>query len=307
MKLRWRELLIAFLMAIALWYGLAGSEKVESLVDVRMDYRGVPANLVIRDGLVNKVSVRVRGPVGMLRSIDSRNLLFSMDLSSLKKGLNTLIIPPESLPFRGGVEVVEVTPPRIQLDVDTVEKKDVPLALDISGDLSEDYVVQASSTPESVSVRGPSSVIAAMKNLRVPVRLANGTGIGNQTLDVPLILPEGVDATPPEVKVAVHVGLKRRLVTIVRSVQVTAPPSMGKYIRPDKVRITAALPLSLVSGAAEDGDIFAFATLTEHQLGSYTLPVHVHLPEGAELVRVEPGQVAVTLEQKEPEIPHRRR
>ncbi len=299
MKLRWRELLLALVMAVALWYSLTGSEKVESLVEVRIDYRGVPSGLIIRDGLIDKVSVRVRGSVGLLRSIRGNNFPISMDLSSLQKGVNTLVIQPDMFRF-GGVEVVEVIPPSVRLDVDTVSEKKLPVEADVRGDLPADFVAQVKLTPDVVSVRGPTSLVEPMKNLRLAVPLANGTGPGVQDSRQPLVLPQGVDATPSDIAVQLRVGLKRKTISVTRAVSAHAPASVGLFIRPERVRITLSLPVSQAAGAGENEGIAASVVLPSSDLGSYSLPVHVRLPEDAELVKVEPGSVSVTVEQKHP-------
>ncbi|MCL1940069.1 MAG: CdaR family protein [Desulfovibrionaceae bacterium] len=298
MKLRWKEFTVAFLMAVVLWYGVSGSEKIESQVEVRMDYRGLPQGLVVRSGLVNKVSVRVRASAGMLRTLANRDYAFYLDLSDVHKGENVLAVNMAYLPFRSGVEVIEVTPSRIFLDVDTVGTKVLPLEAQIMVELPEDYVAHVSFNPPEVTVTGPATVLDDLTGIAVQIPVENPDQIGETTFTRLLPLPDGVDASPPEVKATLSVGIKRKLVKVTRTVQVTAPPDMGKFIRPDKVNIDVAMPESLVSKAAANKDIRAFVQLTRHDLGSYTLPVQVELPDGAELIAVDPPRVTVTLEQK---------
>ncbi len=106
MKLRWREFLIALCMAVGLWYGITGSEKVETQIMVGVEYKGMPPGLVIRSGQVNTLQVRVRASAGVLRTRANRNNMFSLDLSSLKKGANEFIISPSKLSLQSGIEVI---------------------------------------------------------------------------------------------------------------------------------------------------------------------------------------------------------
>ena len=55
-------LLVAFLVALGLWYTLNAREEIERVVDVRIDYKGLPPGLIVTGGQINKVSVRFRGP-----------------------------------------------------------------------------------------------------------------------------------------------------------------------------------------------------------------------------------------------------
>ena len=299
MKLRWRELLIAFLMAVGIWYIVTGSEKVESQVEVRADYRGLPQGLIVRSGTVNRVSVRVRASVGMIHSLSGRDFACFVDLSSVKKGENTLPIAINQITLPGGVEVIDVTPSRIYLDVDTVESKVVPLRVEIQGDLPGDYAVEANASPAEVKISGASSQVEGVKRLILPLTVEKPLVPGTTESRRLVPLPEGVDSSPAEVKVTLHVGIKRKLVEVTRPVAVHVPEQLGLYLRPDKVRISLAVPDSLVNRAASNEGIKAYAQLERYELGSYSLPVQVLLPEGVELVKVEPAHVSVTVEQKQ--------
>jgi YbbR domain-containing protein len=298
MKLRWKEFTVAFLMAIVLWYGVSGSEKMESQVEVRMDYRGLPQGLVVRSGLVNKVFVRVRASAGMLRTLTGRDYAFYLDLSDVHKGENILAVSMAYLPFRSGVEVIEVTPSRIFLDVDTVGTKVLPLEAQVMAELPEDHVAYVSFSPQEVTVTGPSTVLDAMNEITLHIPLEKPDQIGRSTFTRLLPLPDGVDARPPEVKVSLSTDIKRKLIKVSRPVQGVTPSDMSKLILPNKVSIDIAMPESLVPKADSNKDVRAYIQLTQHDPGSYTLPAQVDLPNGAVLIAVEPLEVTVTLEQK---------
>lgn len=298
MKLRWKALVIAFAMAVALWYGVSGSEKVESILEVRVDYRGLPSGYVVRSGLVNKIEVRVRAPIGIIRTLADRNPIFYMDLSSVKQGENIMQMDGSQLRFRSNVEVMDITPSRINLDIDVTAQKQVPVVGQISGNLPSDIIAQVSFAPSEVTISGPSREIQGVEFLPVPVEVDATTLPGNHESPLRLVLPEGIDATPPNVRQTLHIGVKRKLVSATRDVYVEVPESLGSFIRPDKVKIQLAVPLSLVDGIAGNRTLRAFALLDNFDLGVQNLPVMVNLPPGAELVKVEPERIAVTLEQK---------
>jgi YbbR domain-containing protein len=298
MKVRWKEFTVAFLMAVALWYGVSGSEKIESQVEVRVDYRGLPEGLVVRSGQASKVSARVRASAGVLRSLSGRDFALYLDLSDVHKGENTLAVNPAQLSFRSGIEVMEVTPSRIFLDVDTLSRKVLPLEAHITDALPNDYVAQVSFDPKEVTVSGPTSLLDRMKGVAVNLTVDQPIRTGEARFTRLLPLPDGVSAAPPETEVSLSIGIRRKLIKVIRTVQVEAPPNMGKFIRPNKVGIDIAVPESLAGRAGADRSIRAFVRLTRHDPGSYALPVQVELPPGAELVEATPAEVTVTLEQR---------
>ena len=46
-KGNWRYLLVAFLLALGLWYTLNAREQIERVVEVRLDYKGLPPGLIV--------------------------------------------------------------------------------------------------------------------------------------------------------------------------------------------------------------------------------------------------------------------
>ncbi|MDL2317163.1 hypothetical protein LJC59_08875 [Desulfovibrio sp. OttesenSCG-928-A18] len=305
MKLRWRELIIAFLMALVLWYGVSGSEKLETQVEARIDYRGLPQGMTVLNGFVSRVSVRIRAPGAMLRSIGSRDFTLYMDLSTVQLGENILPVTVDSRAFPGGVEIMDVSPSRIYLNVDTLGDKTVPLAAHLAQELPPDYVAEVKFSPAEVRLSGPDSILSAMDQVEVTIGPPQPVAPGVTEHTRILHLPEGVGCEPAEVKLTLQLGLKRKLVKVTRSVQVDVPAAFGRFVRPDKVSIAVAMPESMAAKAAGNKEIRAFVTLPEEALGSYTLPVKVALPEGAEVVTVEPDSVTVTLEQKQPPKPEK--
>ena len=80
MRSNWLYALMAFLMSVTLWYMVTGRERVETLVEVKLEFKGIPSGLVVREGLTNKISVRIRGPRGRRTQLGAE-LRFGMLLS----------------------------------------------------------------------------------------------------------------------------------------------------------------------------------------------------------------------------------
>ncbi len=302
MKLDWKALCVSCIIAVVLWYGVSGSEKVESLVELRVDYRGLPPGLLVRGGLVNKVEVRVKAPLGTLRALTSRETnVYYMDLASVQKGENLLDFDSARLPFRGNIEVLEVIPPRISVDVDVVASKKMILEAEIKGALPEDFTAQAIFSPAEVSLTGPSTLLEKLRKLRVPISLTGPVSLGQTESRRKLELPVGVESNPAEVVVSLHIGIKRKLVSVTRQVQLESSATASEIaIQPDKVAVKLAVPESQAGDAVLNSAIKAFVRMEHFRMGTYTLPVQVKMPEGAELVEVEPSQVDVSLGQRKP-------
>jgi hypothetical protein len=301
-KLQWKELLLAFAMAVTLWFGISGMENVESQVDVRLEYKGIPKDLLIRSpGLVNRVSVRISGPAGQVRAMSGRDYVFTMDLSSLEPGDNSLPIAITRTGLFGGLKIIEIIPPEIHLRAEVVRSREIPLRPDIRGALAKGLEAEALLIPEKVILRGPPQEVEKMQEIVVPLALGRVTEPGSRDLRAPVPLPVGMEAEPASVDAVVRVDWKRKEVQVSRAVQVHAPVSLALSARPAKVRIQAALPEALASAAADSREIRAFVTLSKFAAGVYVLPVEVSLPAGALLLNVEPLEVSVHVGREEGE------
>jgi hypothetical protein len=300
MKPRWKELFLAFAIAVSIWYFVSGSEKVESQIEARADYRGLPQGLIVRSGTVGRVSVRVRVSVGMRHTLASRDFAFFVDLSSVKKGDNVLPINISSLDLPGGAEVIDVAPSRIFLEVDTLESRLVPLTAQVQGELPGDYTAETSVTPDEVKISGPSTEVKKIRRIVIPVTPDQPVTPGNSESRRPIPLPEGLDCSPSEARVGLHIGIKRKLAQTTRPVTVSVPPQFTLFMRPDRVRLSLAVPESLAGKINDDDGIRAYVQPEGFARGFYTLPVLVSLRDGIELVRVEPATIAVSMEEKQP-------
>jgi hypothetical protein len=286
----YKELILAFTLALILWYGVSGSEKLESQLEVRVEYRGLPPGLVVRKGYIGKVSLRLRASAGVLRSVSERDFSVQMDLSGVREGENILAVNPAYLPIRGGIEVIEVVPSRIELDVDNLTNRTVPLTALVQGAGQGDMELSVTFVPPEVTISGAASLIRDIDKLEIPVRIEVPPAPGTKESRRTLPLPDGVDANPAEVGIVVQASVKRRLLGIVRDVLFDAEAAGGGIAVPNKVRITVRLPESSASSAVSDPDIRAFVR-PEHSGGASLLPVQVDLPAAVELVSVDPPRV----------------
>ncbi len=296
-SVRWQYLLIAFSMAVTLWYMVTVRDKIETWVDVRVEFKSAPPNLIIRNGLINKVSVRVRAAKGLSRTFMERPFSVSIDLANLVKGTNTITITPAMLPFPSAFEVMDISPSRFQVVTDSLESRKVELDSSFEGTLSGDFFVKSlRMTPSTATVRGPESLVQRLNSIKVPVALGNGTRAGLNELLVPIPVPDEVTVEPAKVLLDLDVGVRTKVIRLTRQVTVDVPPGQSVKIVPPRVTLEVAVPESLVGKQELLATIVATVTPPEGAKGAPHLPVKVLLPENCSLKSVTPKDVTVTLQ-----------
>ena len=60
---------LSLVIAAALWYFVVGRDHVETQVEIRVEYHGLPKDLLVLDGSVSHITARLRGSAEMLKSL----------------------------------------------------------------------------------------------------------------------------------------------------------------------------------------------------------------------------------------------
>ena len=291
--------LVAFCLAVTLWYTVTVRDKVESWVDVQVVFKGAPDNLIITDGLINKLSVRVRAARGLSRGLIGREATVVMDISSITRGSNAIAVTREMLPFNSAYEVIEVSPSRIVIEADTIASREIGIESWFEGKLAPDMFVKSLSlSPQQVSVRGGEKLVTGISRIRIPIPLNTDVSAGFSKLTVAVPAPVNVTVTPPQVEVELEVSVRTRQMRFTRSIVPMAYTDGHKpLITPERVVIVADIPESVAKDEKQLEAIVASVALPpDIGVGARALPVSVTLPENAKLVSVTPAEVTVKTE-----------
>lgn len=297
-KGNWLYLLVAFLLALGLWYTLNAREEIERVVEVRLDYKGLPPGLIVTGGQLNKVSVRLRGPKELLRSMTNRELSYTLDLSGVTPGKNVIPLtsndkPPELRAY----EALEVTPSRMVLEVDKIMETNLPVKVSLrsSPATSSVRLKDVMVTPAQVTVRGPAGVVSGMKDIQaeIPVDLsAEGKALSET---VPLLAPPAVELTPQSVVVTWRIDVKRRSLSLQRDVVFDGDASLS--IQPSRANLVVSVPQAL---AKDTGYLAQFQVSVPSDAPmpagdeELSVPLQVTAPQGGRVLKVSPETVMIS-------------
>ena len=293
---RWAYALIAFCLAATLWYAVTVRDKVETWVDIAVQFKGAPANLVIRSGLINKLAVRVHAAKGLSSSLQVRDASIVVDLSTITRGSNAITVTRNMLPFTAAYQVVEVSPARILVVADTMASREIELESEMEGKLTPDLFVESVrlDTPK-ITVSGAESLVSSVPRIVLPVTLAPDMVKGRNVLTVAVPAPANVTVTPPQVGIEVVVGVRTKTVTLVREVAFVGHTGGGLTVSPDKVSLVVNVPESLARNQETLDKVTTAVSVPPDFSGVLrSLGITVALPENAELVSVTPSEVTVS-------------
>jgi YbbR domain-containing protein len=154
---------MAVLLATALWFTVAGESEVERPMRVPLEIRNKPANLEIVGDAPTTVDVRVVGSSAVLGRLETGEVMARLDLASARPGSRLFPMRPDDVRVPYGVEVLQVIPATIPLELETSMKRSLPIVPAVEGDPAPGFVTgRVTVEPATVEVSGAESHV---KNL----------------------------------------------------------------------------------------------------------------------------------------------
>ncbi|GAB6057388.1 CdaR family protein [Desulfonatronum parangueonense] len=299
MRTNWQYLVLAFALALFSWHLVSGREKVDTWIQVPVEMVNMPQGYVVRQGMVHRIEVRVRGPRPMLRTIDMRNVFYPLDLAELQPGLNQLEFETRNISMSRAIEVVEISPSRVELLVDRLITKTVPVIKQVETDLHDDHELKSAVLrPPTVALRGPQVKIEEVDEILTQPVTVEDDRPGKLEVTVGLILPPEVEATPSRVTLQLDFGEKTTDISLEREVLVAQPAGMTVMVEPARVRLNLRAPITMVRDEKLVDSVWVTTSpLGDLASGEHEVSYRVELPPGVVLLQKEPENVRVQIEQ----------
>lgn len=147
---------LAVLIAAGLWFIVAGEHVAERSLRVPLEFRNVPDGMEIVGDPPATVDVRLRGSSGILSRLEPGEVTVMLDLGNARRGMRLFHFQADQVDRPFGVEVVQVQPPTLSLDLEPTSTKQVPVVPALEGEPAPGYRVQAvRSDPAMVDILGP--------------------------------------------------------------------------------------------------------------------------------------------------------
>lgn len=279
--------LFAILIAVCMWYFVRVGEIMETQLDINLDYSGIPPNLVVTSGLVNKLNVRLRGPAVLIRSIPKEMRNFIINLSMIKKGRTAVPMGGEELSavYRA-FEIIDIQPPRIEVEADTLVERNVPVVPVFDSPLGENAIPVENLTikPSTVTVRGPESIINNYPDVKLTIHLdpkaADVIVDETKILDTPGL----VTSSPPSVRVGFRITSGREVIPRLCPIHLSGKNTHNYKITPPELTLLVEIPKLMLKNETYLKQLKLYVSIPKLEPGeSETMKVRAELPEGMTL------------------------
>jgi YbbR domain-containing protein len=290
--------ILAIALASLLWLTVAGEHVVERSLRVPLEFRNIPEAVEIVGNTPDSVDVRLRGSSAVLSRLQAGEIVAVLDLSGARTGSRLFHIRSDEVRAPFGVEVAQVVPATLGLELEKSARRKVPVMPAIEGEPTPGFVVgSAVADPPTVEIVGPDSHVrqvaeattepVSVKDARARVR--DKVTIGVVDASVRLVQAQSANVTV-EIWPA---PVERRLPDVpVRWRNLGS--GLRAQLSPQLVHVTVRGSKDPLAGLRSDS-VQAFVDLAGLGAGRYNLRVQVDPAESFGVVAVDPAVVSVTI------------
>jgi YbbR domain-containing protein len=188
--------LFSVIFTTGVWFSV--SRGVDTLVtlQVPLEYTKRDLAMEIVKTSINTVNLELEGSGTLVKSIRPDQVQVRLDLSKSKVGPNTFTISHKSISLPPGVVLKDVTPSEVDVELDVLIKKELPVQIDWAGRLPDHFILaEGTVVPETVEIIGGKRMLEKMKTLyteKVPLN----------NLEVEGVITANVALIPASLKIA---------------------------------------------------------------------------------------------------------
>jgi YbbR domain-containing protein len=282
---------LALIIAVGLW--LAGHRDTERAIEVPVEFRNIPADLMVMDNRVDYVILRLMGPRTLVSTLDADEMRLSLDLNGAKSGSLSYPLAANYFNIPRGVTVARITPPVVHLRLEPVVRRTLPVSVRMSGKPAAGYrITQTIVQPESVAVEGPAEDVGRLDAIEtVPVDIEESRGSSRRRVRLstdgkPLtIIPEQV-----EVSIAIE---EEHVSREFDRIDVSAKSFKGNYtVAPPTAFLRLSGPKSVMEKLKLTADQ-VYVDLSGMSIGDHSVPLTLDLPPAVKVLEQKPQRFKV--------------
>jgi len=154
----WTLKIISLALALLLWTFIMGERRLEVGYPVPLELQSLPEKLMVANEVPSLIDVRVSGPRTLLSKISPNDISIIVDLTDLKPGLTTFKRLEERLNLPRGLRVTRLSPSFIDLKLERIKQKLVPIKIIQSGEPLPGFKIgKVRAVPDEVIIEGAES------------------------------------------------------------------------------------------------------------------------------------------------------
>jgi len=289
---------LAVTLAVLLWVTVAGEHVVERSLRVPLEFRNIPQPLEIVGTAPDNVDVRLRGSSAVLSRLQAGEIVAVLDLSSARSGSRLFHIRTEEVRAPFGVEVEQVMPSTLALELERSARRTVPVVVPTEGEPAPGFVVgRITVEPQTVEVVGPDTRVRQIAEATTePVSVKDAKSRVRDTVTIGVVDSSVrlVQSRNAQVLVDIWPAPVERQIPDVPVRWRNLASGATAQLSPQLVHVTVRGTSAVLSDLRGDS-VQAFVDLAGLGAGRYNLRVQVDPAERFGVVAIDPAVVSVTI------------
>jgi YbbR domain-containing protein len=290
---------VALVCASLLWLTVAGEHIVERNLRVPVEFRNIPQQLEVVGDPPENVDVRLRGSSALLSRLVPGEVVAVVDLQQARPGPRLFHIRPEQVRSPYGVEVAQVIPSTLGIELERTARRIVPVIAPTDGDPAPGFVVgPITAEPATVEIEGPESRVKKLASaMTESITVSGAREKVRDVVAVGLIDSAVRLVKPQDVTVIVEVlpaPIERELRGVLVRARNLGSGLAAPRISPDRVMLSVRGRREALSDV-DASTVDTFVDLAGLGPGQYNLRVQVDPSQHFGVSEINPAVVGVTI------------
>jgi len=162
--------IISLILAIILWVFVKSKSGGELGLVVPLEFYRVPSNAIVTQVTEEAINVRVNGSFLQLERLPTREIRARIDLSRARPGTNSFDILPHNFNIPRGLEVTQISPSSVKVELDRVMERIVQVKAAVKGGPALGYRIRKISVdPPYITLQGARSQLSGLTEISTEV------------------------------------------------------------------------------------------------------------------------------------------
>lgn len=198
----------ALVLAIGLWFYVAGEETIQAGLKIPIQLV-LASDMVVTEQGVDAINISVSGRKEVISKLTERELVSQIDLTSYTEPKTVVFsIERKYLPLDPGVNILQMVPERLEVKIDRLVQKVMPVRVETFGEPATGYKVDGFIIdPISALVKGPEGYLKGLVYIDTePVDVTGRQKSFKKMVPLKSIPMFGEKSPPQFVEVVVKIG-----------------------------------------------------------------------------------------------------
>ncbi len=158
--------LFSVLLITGVWFSFTRGMDTLVNLETAVEYVNRDPKTEILDTSVNAVNLQIRGSGSLIKSIRPEQVSVRLDLQDAVIGRNAFTISQENITLPPGLSLFRVEPQVIEVTLDVLIAKELPIQVDWAGKLAPDLILAAAETePDKTQIVGGSQILGKIETV----------------------------------------------------------------------------------------------------------------------------------------------